>query len=130
MLKNIRSITLFVRDYDEALKFYTDKLGFVKVADEELAPGVRWVAVAPTRKSETIIVFEKATRKGEVQAIGKQLTNMLIQLETDNLDEMYKTMKSRGVEFVEEPKVAPWGKQAVFKDLYGNLFDLLEPTKR
>ena len=129
MLKNTRSITLFVKDYDEAVKFYTDKLGFVKVADEKLAPGIRWVAVAPTSKSETIIVFEKATRKGEVQAIGKQLTNMLLQLETYNLDESYKTMKSRGVKFVEGPKVAPWGKQAVFKDLYGNLYDLLEPVK-
>jgi len=127
MLKNIRSITLFVRNYDEALEFYMDKLGFVKVADEKLAPGIRWVAVAPTSKSETVIVFEKATCKGEVQAIGKQLTNMLLQLETDNLDGSYKAMKSRGVEFVEGLKVAPWGKQAVFKDLYGNLYDLLEP---
>jgi uncharacterized glyoxalase superfamily protein PhnB len=120
---------LFVRDYDEALKFYTEKLGFQKVADEKLAPGIRWVAVAPTKKSETIIVFEKATRKAEIQAVGKQLTNMLIQLETDNLDETCEALRKQGVEFIEEPQVAPWGKQAVFKDLYGNLFDLLEVAK-
>jgi len=129
VLKKIRSLTLYVKDHDEALAFYTEKLGFEKVADKKLAPSIRWVAVAPNSQSETIIVFEKATKKAELQAVGKQLTNMLIQLETDNLDETYKFMSKHGVEFLENPQVAPWGKQAVFKDLYGNLFDLIEPSK-
>ena len=114
MVLKIRSLMLYVKDYDEALSFYTKKLEFKLTSDKKLAPGIRWVAVAPNEHSETMIVFEKASRKEEAQAVGKQLNNMLVQLETDDLDETYNTLKKRGVEFVEEPKVAPWGKQAVF----------------
>jgi len=126
VIKKIKQLTLFVRDYDEAVQFYTDKLGFVKVADHKVAPGIRLVAVAPNKDSETSIMFEKPVGKKEKEMVGKQFTNMLVQLETDNLDETYKRMKEKGVTFVEKIKNAPWGKQTVFQDLYGNLFDLLE----
>ena len=122
----MKQLTLFVRDYDEAVEFYTEKLGFVKVADKEMAPGIRLVAVAPNKDSETIIMFEKPVSKKEKEMVGKQFTNMLVQLETDNLDETYERMKEKGVTFVEKITNAPWGKQTVFQDLYGNLFDLLE----
>ena len=125
----IKSITLTVKNYDEALRFYVDKLGFDKVADRNIAPGIRWVAVAPKGAKETVIQFEKASNTSESQKIGKQLGNMLVQLETENFDETCKSMKEKGVKFVEEPKVAPWGKQAVFSDLYGNLFDLVESSQ-
>jgi len=103
-----------------------DKLDFDKVADQKIAPGIRWVAVVPKGAKETVIQFEKASNAIERQKIGKQLGNMLVQLETENFDETYTSMKAKGVKFVEEPKVAPWGKQAVISDLYGNLFDLVE----
>jgi len=124
----IKSITLTVKDYDEALDFYINKLGFELVTDRKIAPGIRWVTVAPKGARETAIQFEKATNASERQKIGKQLGNMLVQIETENFDETYKSMKECGVKFVEEPKVAPWGKQAVFTDLYGNIFDLIEAT--
>ena len=76
-----------------------------------------------------MIQFEKASNAIERQKIGKQLGNMLVQLETENFDETYKAMKEKGVKFVEEPKVAPWGIEAVFSDLYGNLFDLVESNQ-
>lgn len=126
MLNRIAHITLFVGDLDETLAFYTNRLGFAKVVDKKLAPGIRWVAVAPSDANETVIVFEKASNEKEQEMIGKQLTNMLITIETDDFDRTYQAMKEKGVEFVEEPTEAPWGKQAVFRDLYGNLFDLLE----
>lgn len=125
----IKSITLTVQDYDEALHFYVDKLGFDKLADRKIASGMRWVTVAPKGAKETVIQFEKASNASERQKIGKQLGNMLVQLETENFDETYKSMKAKGVKFVEEPKVAPWGKQAVLSDLYGNLFDLVESSR-
>ena len=125
----IKSITLSVRDYDEALDFYVGKLGFEKVADRKIAPGMRWVTVAPKGGKGTVIQFEKASSPSEKQRIGKQLGNMLVQIETENFDETYRTMKEKGIKFVEEPKVAPWGKQAVFSDLYGNLFDLVEVSQ-
>jgi catechol 2,3-dioxygenase-like lactoylglutathione lyase family enzyme len=107
MFTKLAYIALFVRDMDEALSFYTDKLGFAKVADKELAPGIRWVTVAPNKSNETMIRFDEATNQRERERIGKQLTNMLVTVETGNFEETYQTMKEKGVEFVEEPTSAP-----------------------
>lgn len=98
------------------------------VVDRKIGPGMRWVAVAPQIGNETVIQFEKSSNVGEKRRIGKQLGNMLVQIETENFDKTRRSMKERGVKFVEKTKVAPWGKQAVFCDLYGNLFNLVEPT--
>jgi catechol 2,3-dioxygenase-like lactoylglutathione lyase family enzyme len=126
MFTKVAHIALAVRDVDEALAFYTEKLGFAKIHDTQLAPDIRWVAVAPDTDSETLIRFEEASNEEEQKLIGRQLTNMLVAIETSDFDQTYRDMKERGVEFVEEAVSAPWGKQAVFQDLYGNLFDLLE----
>ena len=126
MFTKIAHLALTVRNVDEALVFYTEKLGFAKIQDLQLAPGIRWVAVAPNKDSETLIRFEEVSTDEEQELIGKQLTNMLVAIETSDFDQTYRDMKERGVEFVEEAVSAPWGKQAVFQDLYGNLFDLLE----
>ena len=115
LIKKIRQLTLFVRDYDEAVEFYTEKLGFVKVVDTKVAPGIRLVAVAPNKDSETIIMFEKPAGKREKEMVGKQFTNMLVQLETDNIDETYERMKEKGVTFVEKITNAPWGNRQFFK---------------
>jgi catechol 2,3-dioxygenase-like lactoylglutathione lyase family enzyme len=126
MFTKVAHIALTVRNVDEALAFYTEKLGFAKIHDTQLAPGIRWVAVAPNKNSETLIRFEEASNEDEQDLIGKQLINMLVAVETPDFDQTYQAMKENGVEFVEEAVSAPWGKQAVFRDLYGNLFDLLE----
>jgi catechol 2,3-dioxygenase-like lactoylglutathione lyase family enzyme len=126
MFKKFGKIIITVRDYDEALDFYVGKLGFTKLADKELVPGVRWVSVAPSPNSETIVVFEKATTAADKERLGKQFKTMTLDLVTNDLDETYKKLIANGVEFVEKPTMAPWGKQAVIRDLYGNLFDIVE----
>ena len=130
MLKKLGEIILTVRNYDEALDFYVNKLGFKKVSDAKIGPGMRWVSVAPSENNETVIVFEQATTAADKARLGKQFTGMMLNIMTDDMDETYRTLKANGVEFVEEPSSAPWGKQAVIKDLYGNVFDLLEPRQR
>lgn len=126
MFKKFGKIIITVRDYDEALDFYIDKLGFVKLVDKELAPGMRWVSVAPSQTNETVIVFEKATTADDKERLGKQFKTMTLDLVTNDLDKTYEELSAKGVEFVEKPTAAPWGKQAVIKDLYGNVFDIVE----
>jgi catechol 2,3-dioxygenase-like lactoylglutathione lyase family enzyme len=126
MFTKVAHLALTVRNVDEAIAFYTEKLGFAKIHDMQLAPDIRWVAVAPHKESETLIRLEEASNEEEQGLIGKQLTNMLVAIETSDFDQTYRAMNERGVEFVEKAVSAPWGKQAVFRDLYGNLFDLLE----
>ena len=126
MFKKFGKIIITVKDYDEALDFYVGKLGFVKITDKELAPGMRWVSVAPSEANETVVVFEKATSDTDKERLGKQFKTMTLDLVTDDLDKAYEELRTKGVEFVEKPTSAPWGKQAVIKDLYGNIFDVVE----
>ena len=126
MFKKFGKIIITVKDYDEALDFYVGKLGFVKLTDKELALGMRWVSVAPSEANETVIVFEKATSESDKERLGKQFRTMTLDLVTDNLDKTYEELSAKDVEFVEKPTSAPWGKQAVIKDLYGNIFDIIE----
>jgi uncharacterized glyoxalase superfamily protein PhnB len=130
MFKKFGKIIITVQDYDEALDFYVDKLGFVKLVDKELAPGMRWVSVAPAKTNETVVVFEKAASDADKERLGKQFKTMTLDLVTDNLDKTYEELRTKGVQFVEEPTTAPWGKQAVIKDLYGNIFDIVEESDR
>jgi uncharacterized glyoxalase superfamily protein PhnB len=126
MFKKFGKIIVTVRDYDEALDFYVGKLGFVKLIDKEIAPGMRWVSIAPSESNETVVVFEKATSETDKKRLGQQFKTMTIDLVTENLDKTYEELSAKGVEFVEKPTLAPWGKQAVIKDLYGNIFDIVE----
>jgi catechol 2,3-dioxygenase-like lactoylglutathione lyase family enzyme len=126
MLTKFGHITITVKDYDEALDFYTNKLGFELVSDAQPVPGMRWVQVAPRKDNETVIVFEEAKTAEDKARLGKQFTGMTLTIFVDDLDKTTTEMKKNGVEFVEEPSIAPWGKQAVIKDLYGNIFDLVE----
>lgn len=129
MFKKFGKIIITVKDYDEALAFYVGKLGFVKLTDKQIAPGMRWVTVAPSATNETIVVFEKAVTAADKERLGKQFKTMTLDLVTDDLDRTYRELNAKGVEFVEKPSVAPWGKQAVIKDLYGNIFDIVEESK-
>lgn len=124
------SVTILVGDYDEALKFYTKTLGFEKRSDEHFGPGARWVTVAaPGQDIQIILQKPEPAMHGEENArkmaerIGQNPTWVLA---TDDCKKTYQLYSSRGVKFNEPPKEMPWGTQAVFKDLYGNSYALVE----
>jgi len=130
MKQHIAHISLLVRDYDEAIQFYTGKLHFTLVEDTVLSETKRWVLVAPKGSGECCLLLAKAANKEQEARIGDQTGGrVFLFLYTDNFQTDYETMVKEGVEFVREPKVENYGTVAVFKDLYGNLWDLLEPVK-
>ena len=130
MKQHIAHITLVVRDYDEAIQFYTQKLHFRLVEDTVLSATKRWVLVAPKGSNECCLLLAKAADPEQEKKIGDQTGGrVFLFLYTDNFRRDYEAMIKEGVEFVREPKVEAYGTVAVFKDLYGNLWDLLEPAK-
>jgi predicted enzyme related to lactoylglutathione lyase len=124
------NVNILVRDYDEALKFYTEVLGFEKRSDQRFGPGARWVTVAAPGQDVQIILQkpepsmhgEEAARK-MTERIGQNPTWVLA---TDDCLKTYELYSSRGVKFAEPPKEMPWGTQAIFKDLYGNSYALVQ----
>ena len=130
MKQHIAHIALLVRDYDEAIQFYTRKLHFTLVEDTVLSETKRWVLVAPKGSNECCLLLAKAANTEQETRIGNQTGGrVFLFLYTDNFWTDYETMVKEGVEFVREPKVETYGTVAVFRDLYGNLWDLLEPVK-
>jgi len=130
MKQHIAHIALLVRDYDEAIQFYTGKLHFTLVEDTVLSETKRWVLVAQKGSGECCLLLAKAANMEQEARIGDQTGGrVFLFLYTDNFWTDYETMVKEGVEFVREPKVETYGTVAVFKDLYGNLWDLLEPVK-
>ena len=129
MKQSLALVSLVVRDYDEALEFFIGKLGFVLVEDSFVPEQAkRWVVVAPPGASEPRLLLARASTPEQESRIGTQTGGrVFLFLHTDNFWRDYDAYKSRGVEFVREPKVEPYGTVAVFKDLYGNLWDLVEP---
>lgn len=128
MKQSIVHIALVVRDYDEAIDFYTKKLHFDLIEDTYQAEqDKRWVVVAPPGSRETTILLAKASKPEQEPFIGSQAGGrVFLFLNTDDFWRDYKDMVSKGIEFVRPPKEADYGTVAVFKDLYGNLWDLLE----
>ena len=130
MKQHIAHIALLVRDYDEAIQFYTGKLHFTLIEDTVLSETKRWVLVAPKGSNECCLLLAKAANAEQETRIGDQTGGrVFLFLYTDNFWTDYETMVKEGVEFVREPKVESYGTVAVFRDLYGNLWDLLEPVK-
>ena len=130
MKQHIAHIALLVRDYDEAIQFYTGKLHFTLVEDTVLSETKRWVLIAPKGSGECCLLLAKAANLEQEARIGDQTGGrVFLFLYTDNFRRDYETMMKEGVEFVREPKIETYGTVAVFKDLYGNLWDLLEPGK-
>lgn len=128
MRQSIVHIALVVRDYDEAIEFYTQKLHF-ELLDDTYQPeqDKRWVVVAPPGSRETTILLARASTPEQEAAIGTQTGGrVFLFLNTDDFWRDYYDMVDKGIEFVREPKQAEYGMVAVFKDLYGNLWDLLE----
>lgn len=127
MKNEIFQLTLVVRDYDEAIQFYTEKLGFVLLEDTRLSESKRWVRVAPPGSS-TSLLFGKAASEEQQRAVGNQTGGrVFLFMHTDNFDEYYKLLLQNKVEIVRSPSEEAYGKVCVFADLYGNLWDLIEP---
>jgi uncharacterized glyoxalase superfamily protein PhnB len=120
---------LVVRDYDEAIEFYCQKLHFTVVEDSyQVEQDKRWVVVAPPGSNCTNLLLARASTPEQVLSIGNQTGGrVFLFLNTDDFWRDYNEMLSVGVNFVRKPKNAPYGTVAVFEDLYGNQWDLLEP---
>lgn len=123
----LRHVTVLVKDQEAALKFYTEKLGFIKREDQLIwMDTMRWLAVSPKNQHETLLTLVKAEPQDE-PLVGKQSGNhVFMTMLTDNLERDYQELKLRGVNFVLRPETQSWGKEAVFEDLYGNRFDIIE----
>lgn len=130
MQQHIAHLTLVVKDYDEAIAFYTQQLSFTLVEDTVLSDTKRWVRVAPPGSNGCCLLLAKAADEAQESRIGNQTGGrVFLFLYTDDLERDYQQMKSKGVTFVREPVKEAYGTVAVFQDLYGNLWDLLEPKK-
>lgn len=130
MNQSIVHVALVVRDYDEAIAFYTQKLNFRLVEDTYQAEqDKRWVVVAPPGSGGTNLLLARASTPEQRAFIGDQSGGrVFLFLRTDDFWRDYHEMMAKGIEFVREPKRADYGTVAVFRDLYGNLWDLLEFT--
>ena len=127
MTQKIGSLALVVRDYDEAIAFYTQELGFTLLEDTDLGAGKRWVRVAPPGSTETSLLLAKAVSPEQESRIGNQAGGrVFLFLHTDDFWRDYNTMQAAGVQFLEQPREETYGTVVVFKDLYGNKWDLLE----
>ena len=127
MTQLIANITLVVSDYDEAIAFYVDALGFELLEDTQLSDMKRWVRVAPPG-AETALLLAKADGPEQAAAIGNQTGGRVgFFLHTDDFARDHAAMLSKGVKFHEEPRHEPYGTVAVFEDQFGNLWDLIEP---
>ena len=130
MKQRIAHISLVVNDYDEAIQFYVDKLDFRLVEDTRLTESKRWVIVAPPGANECCLLLAKAADEKQRAAIGNQTGGrVFLFLFTDDFWRDYNNMSSKGIHFVRPPKQEEYGTVAVFEDLYGNLWDLLEPNE-
>ena len=132
MQQNLAHIAVVVRDYDEAIQYYTNTLGFKLIEDTVLSETKRWVMVQPNGASNgCMLLLAKAATPEQVKSIGNQTGGrVFLFLYTDNFERDYQNYTSKGVEFTIAPHKEEYGMVAVFKDIYGNLWDLIEPSKK
>ena len=130
MKQQLAHVALVVREYDEAIDFFTKILNFRLVEDTYVPEqDKRWVLVAPPNESGCMLLLARASSDDQRAAIGNQTGGrVFLFLYTDDFDRDYQQMVDRGVNFIRKPKTESYGKVAVFEDLYGNLWDLLEPS--
>jgi catechol 2,3-dioxygenase-like lactoylglutathione lyase family enzyme len=130
MKQAIGCVSLLVRDYDQALAFYTKSLRFRLEEDTALGGGKRWVVLAAPGSAGCRLLLAQAKNARERAAVGRQAGGrVFLFLHTDNFFRDYRAMRKRGVKFLEEPRRESYGTVAVFEDLYGNKWDLLEPAE-
>jgi predicted enzyme related to lactoylglutathione lyase len=134
VIKRLSHVTVLVKDIDEALDFYTHKLGFVKVTDKAFGPGERWVTVAPKGQKDMEIILQKPSpvmhgeegAKRMLKQVGKASTWVF---QVDDCKKTCEGLKKKGVQIVSGPEAMPYGVEAVFLDLYGNSYVLMERTE-
>ncbi len=131
MTQSLGLVSLVVREYDEALAFFVGKLGFELVEDTEVPEqSKRWVVVSPPGASESRLLLARASTPEQVSRIGAQTGGrVFLFLYTSDFWADYARYQAAGVEFVRPPKIEPYGTVAVFRDLYGNFWDLLQPAQ-
>ena len=125
--QTIGSIALVVKNYDDAIAFYTQKLQFELIEDTDLGDGKRWVLISPPNSSGTKLLLAQASNAEQELAVGNQAGGrVFLFLQTNDFWRDYHLMQANGVEFTEEPRVEEYGTVVVFKDLYGTKWDLLQ----
>lgn len=130
MKQQLGQLTLLVRDYDEAIQYYSEILGFELLEDTQMSESKRWVRVSPPG-STCHLLLAKAADEAQISQIGLQAGGrVFLFLYTDDFWRDYRRYTSLGVEFIREPAVEAYGTVSVFKDLYGNLWDLIEPINK
>jgi catechol 2,3-dioxygenase-like lactoylglutathione lyase family enzyme len=129
MTQTLAQVTLVVREYDEAIAFFTHQLGFHLLEDSTLGDGKRWVVVGPDGSPSLRLLLARASTPDEIRSIGNQTGGrVFLFLHTDNFWNDYRNMQSHGVKFLEAAREESYGTVAVFEDLYGNKWDLLMPA--
>lgn len=130
MTRSIALVTLVVRDYDEAIEFFTDALRFALIEDTPLDDGKRWVVAAPPGSQGASLLLAQAATPEQAARVGHQTGGRVaFFLHTDDFWRDYRHMEARGVRFAEEPRQEPYGTVVVFYDLYGNKWDLVQHNK-
>ena len=130
MKQRIGHIALVVKEYDEAIDFYTKKLDFTILEDTKIGEKKRWVIVAPPRAKECGLLLAKASNEEQSKSIGNQTGGrVFLFLFTDDFERDYNKMVDRKINFVRAPTEYDYGRVAVFEDLYGNMWDLIEPNE-
>lgn len=131
MQQRIAHLALVVTDYDDAIRFYTEKLDFKLIEDTRLSETKRWVVVAPPGAKECSLLLAKAADEQQQASVGNQTGGrVFLFLFTDDFWRDYNKMVDRGINFIRPPKQEDYGLVAVFEDLYGNLWDLLQPNEQ
>lgn len=130
MENHINQITLVVKDYDEAIAFYTQKLHFVLIEDTVLSDSKRWVVVAP-KNSQCRLLLAKAANEEQLKSVGNQTGGrVFLFMNTDNFEREHQNLLAHQITIVRQPRIENYGKVLVFEDLYGNLWDLIEPVAK
>ncbi len=128
MGSHLAAVSLLVPDYDTAIAHYCGGLGFALIEDSDLCGGKRWVLVAPPGSKETRLLLARATAPEQVAQIGHQAGGrVFLILHSDDFDRDHARFSDAGVTFMETPRDEPYGKVAVFRDAFGNLWDLIQP---
>lgn len=130
MNQRIAHIALVVKNYDEAIEFYTKKMHFDLIEDTDLGDGKRWVLVRPKGDSNCCLLLAEPINERQAKSIGNQTGGrVFLFLYTDNFERDYQNLLENNIEIIRPPVVETFGTVAVFSDLYGNWWDLIEPSK-
>lgn len=130
MKQSLIHVALVVKDYDEAIHYYTTVLGFELLEDTQLSDSKRWVLVTPPGSSTSLLLAKASTDEQRMRVGNQTGGRVFLFLHTDDFWRDYKNLQSKGVNFVREPAEEVYGTVSVFEDLYGNLWDLIEPKDK